>query len=84
MRRRARNLECRALNSLRHCGWLPRHHMDMMPHDTTALARQRLFYAERCENLIKALQFTVAVLRGTPAGENATREAVADHLNDRS
>jgi hypothetical protein len=45
-----------------------------------SLTQRRLFYAERCENLIQALQFQLAVLRDTAAGGNETREAVAREL----
>ena len=46
------------------------------------LEQQRLLYAERCENLIAALQFVSAVLRKAPAGGNDTRDARARCLSE--
>jgi hypothetical protein len=46
------------------------------------LAQRRLLYAERCENLIQALQFVAAVLRKTPVGGNEAREAIASWLSE--
>jgi hypothetical protein len=51
----------------------------MTPDD---LAQRRLLSAERCENLIQALQLMSAVLRGTPAGGNEVREEVARCLSE--
>jgi hypothetical protein len=51
--------------------------------ESDGLAQRRLFYAERCENLIQALQFVSAVLRKTPAGGNDIRDARARCLSDR-
>ena len=45
-----------------------------------AFAQRRLFFAERCENLIQALQNTVAVLRNTSTGGNEVRDRTARHL----
>jgi hypothetical protein len=45
-----------------------------------AFAQRRLFFAERCENLIQALQFTAAVLRETSAGGNDVRDETARNL----
>jgi hypothetical protein len=43
----------------------------------------RLLYAARCENLMQAMQFQAAVLRGTPAGGNEIRDAAARELAQR-
>ncbi len=51
--------------------------------DSNALAQRRLLYAERCENLIQALQLLSAVLRKTLAGGNDTRDATARDLAER-
>ncbi|MGO9834573.1 MAG: hypothetical protein ACLP1X_10180 [Polyangiaceae bacterium] len=50
---------------------------------TGGLARRRLFYAERCENLMQAMQLQAAVLRGIPAGGNEIRDVVARLLSER-
>lgn len=47
------------------------------------LTQRRLLYAEKCENLIQALQFVSAVLRKAPAGRNDTRNATARVLAER-
>jgi hypothetical protein len=51
--------------------------------ESVGLAQRRLFYAERCENLIEALQFLSAVLRKIPAAGNDTRDATARVLAER-
>lgn len=51
--------------------------------EADGLAQRRLYYAERCENLIQALQFASAVLRKTPAGGNDARSATARDLAER-
>jgi hypothetical protein len=48
-----------------------------------ALTQRRLVYAERCENLIQALQFVSSVLRRAPAGGNAVRDETAHRLSER-
>jgi hypothetical protein len=45
-----------------------------------ALAQRRLFCAERCKNLIQALEFMAAVLHKTSAGGNDVRDAMARNL----
>lgn len=44
---------------------------------------RRLFYAERCDNLIRSLQMVSSVLRREPAGGNDARDATALDLAER-
>lgn len=51
--------------------------------ESDVLMQRRLLYAEKCENLMQALQFVSAVLRKVPAGGNDTRNTTARVLAER-